>query len=344
MKTRKLGTKGLEVSLIGLGCIGMSEFYGGVDQDEAVATIHLAIDRGVSLIDTADMYGPWTNEQLIGHALVGRRDRAIVASKCGNVRGADGSFLGLNATPQYVRESCDASLRRLGVDHIDLYYLHRVDPNVPIEETVGAMSELVAAGKVRYLGVCEAAPETVQRASGVHPISVLQTEYSLWSRDPEDRILPAAWEMGVGFVAYAPLGRGFLSGRIRRFEDLPEGDFRLSVPRCQGKNFQPNVAVLEQIEEMAAGRQVSPAQLALAWVLAQGVVAIPGTERREFLEQNIAATEIELTEEELASIDTIAPREAIAGDCAGVGFPARSRHPSVCSRPTAAEEFRDGAQ
>ena len=314
MHTRKLGEQGLEVSAIGVGCMGMSEFYGDVDQDEAVATIHAALETGVKLIDTADMYGPFKNEELVGRALADRRDQAILATKFGNMRSEEGGFLGLNGSPEYVRSSCEASLRRLQTDHIDLYYLHRVDPNVPIEDTVGAMGELVAEGKVRYLGLSEAKPATIRRAHAVHPISALQTEYSLWSREPEDEIIPAVRELGIGYVAYAPLGRGFLSGKIKRFEDLPEGDFRRMVPRFQGENFQKNLDVLSRIEEIAARRGVTTAQLAIAWVLAQGVVAIPGTERRDLLALNAAATEIELTADELAEIDAVAPRGFTAGE------------------------------
>ncbi|MTD52567.1 aldo/keto reductase [Amycolatopsis pithecellobii] len=314
MTKRTLGDQGLEVSAIGIGCMGMSEFYGDVDQAEAVATIHAAIDRGVPLIDTADMYGPFTNEELVGRALAGRRDRAVLASKFGSMRGADGAFLGLNGTPGYVRKACDASLRRLGTDHIDLYYLHRVDPDVPVEETVGAMGELMQAGKVRFLGLSEVKPATLRRAHGVHPISALQTEYSLWSREPEDDIIPAVRELGIGYVAYAPLGRGFLSGRIRKFEDLPDGDFRRMVPRFQGENFRKNLDVLEKIESIAERRGVTTAQLALAWVLAQGVVAIPGTERRDLLELNIAATDLELTRTELDEIEAVAPRGFTSGE------------------------------
>jgi len=314
MKKIKLGDQGLEVSAIGVGCMGMSEFYGEVSQVEATATIHAAIDREVTLIDTADMYGPFKNEELVGQALRGRRERAILASKFGSMRGNDGAFLGLNGTPEYVRTACDASLSRLQTDYLDIYYLHRVDPNVPIEETVGAMGELAEAGKVRFLGLSEAKPETVQRAHAVHPISVLQTEYSLWSREPEDDILPAIRQLGIGYVAYAPLGRGFLSGKIRSFEDLPEGDFRRSVPRFQGDNFRKNLDVLAMIETVAERLGVTTAQLALAWVLSQGVVAIPGTERRDLLDLNIAAVDIKLTESDLAEIDAVAPRGSAVGD------------------------------
>lgn len=314
MQKRKLGEQGLEVSAIGVGCMGMSEFYGDVDQAEATNTIRTAIDLGVTLIDTADMYGPFKNEELVGRSLVGIRDRAVLASKFGSMRGVDGSFLGLNGSPQYVRESCDASLKRLQTDHLDIYYLHRIDPKVPIEDTVGAMGELVQTGKVRYLGLSEAKPDTIRRAHSVHPISVLQTEYSLWSREPEDEIIPAVREMGIGYIAYAPLGRGFLSGKIRSFDDLPEGDFRRMVPRFQGENFRKNLDVLARIEAIAERHSVTTAQLALAWVLAQGVVAIPGTERRELLALNITATSIELTADELSEIDSVAPRGVTVGE------------------------------
>lgn len=314
MQKRKLGEQGLEVSAIGVGCMGMSEFYGDVDQAEATNTIRTAIDLGVTLIDTADMYGPFKNEELVGRSLVGIRDRAVLASKFGSMRGVDGSFLGLNGSPQYVRESCDASLKRLQTDHLDIYYLHRIDPKVPIEDTVGAMGELVQTGKVRYLGLSEAKPDTIRRAHSVHPISVLQTEYSVWSREPEDEIIPAVREMGIGYIAYAPLGRGFLSGKIRSFDDLPEGDFRRMVPRFQGENFRKNLDVLARIEAIAERRSVTTAQLALAWVLAQGVVAIPGTERRELLDLNITATSIELTADELSEIDSVAPRGFTVGE------------------------------
>ncbi len=314
MNKRTLGNQGLEVSAIGVGCMGMSEFYGDIDQTEATATIHQAIDQGVTLIDTADMYGPFKNEELVGRALAGRRDRAVLASKFGSMRSIEGAFLGLNGTPEYARKACEASLKRLQTDHLDIYYLHRVDPDVPIEETVGAMSELVQAGKVRFLGLSEAKPATVRRAHAVHPISALQTEYSLWSREPEDEIIPAVRELGIGYVAYAPLGRGFLTGKIRKFEDLPEGDFRRMVPRFQGDNFRKNLDVLAKIEALAERRGVTTAQLALAWVLAQGVVAIPGTERRDLLELNAAATDIELTDSELTEIDAVAPRGFTVGE------------------------------
>jgi aryl-alcohol dehydrogenase-like predicted oxidoreductase len=316
MQKRRLGNEGLEVSAQGLGCMGMSEFYGSADEDEAVATILRALDLGVTFLDTADMYGPFTNEKLVGRALAGRRDEVVLATKFGNQRGEDGSFLGINGKPDYVRSACDASLARLGVDHIDLYYQHRVDKTVPIEETVGAMAELVEQGKVRYLGLSEASPETIRRAHAVHPISALQTEYSLWTRDPEDAVLPTVRELGIGFVAYSPLGRGFLSGAITTPEDLAEGDFRRNNPRFQGANFDKNLELVERVREIAAERDVTPGQLALAWLLAEGedIVPIPGTKRREYLEENAAATEIQLSADELERIDDAAPVGATAGE------------------------------
>jgi len=317
MKTRRLGSRGLEVSAVGLGCMGMSEFYGATDEDEAVATIHRAIELGVTLIDTADIYGPFTNERLVGRAIAGRRDAVVLATKFGNVRREDGSWAGIDGRPEYVHSACDASLKRLGVEHIDLYYQHRVDKKVPIEETVGAMAELVGAGKVRHLGLSEASPETIRRAHAVHPITALQTEYSLWSRDPEERLLPTVRELGIGFVAYAPLGRGFLSGRFRSPDDVgDEGDFRSRHPRFQGDNFRRNRELVERLEALAAEKGVTPAQLALAWVLHQGddIVPIPGTKRRTYLQENVAAVEIELSQEDLARIDEAAPRGVTAGD------------------------------
>src|SRR2546423_5793464 len=313
MKQRNLGS--LTVSAIGLGCMGMSEFYGSTDDAESMATIHRALDLGVNFLDTADMYGPFTNEQLVGRAIRGRRDDVVLATKFGNERAADGSWIGINGKPDYVRRACDASLQRLGVDHIDLYYQHRVDPDTPIEDTVGAMADLVRAGKVRHLGLSEAAPKTIRRAHAVHPITALQTEYSLWSREPEDEILPAVRELGIGFVAYSPIGRGFLSGTIKSVDDLDPDDYRRQNPRFKGENFQRNLDLVTRIEQLARQKGVTPAQLALAWVLAQGddVVPIPGSKSRKHLEENVAAAEIELTPEELARIDAVAPKGVAAG-------------------------------
>ena len=314
---RKLGRQGLEVSAEGLGCMGMSEFYGSIDEAEAVATIRRALELGVTLLDTADMYGPFTNERLVGRALAGRRDQVVVATKFGNERREDGSWVGINGRPEYVRSACEASLQRLGVDTIDLYYQHRVDRTVPIEETVGAMAELVRAGKVRYLGLSEAAPATIRRAHAEHPISALQTEFSLWSRDPEDVILPTVRELGIGFVAYSPLGRGFLTGRFASPEDIAgERDFRSHHPRFQGDNFKRNREIVDRIATLAAEKGVTAAQLALAWVLHQGtdVVPIPGTKRREYLEQNVAAVEVVLDQHDLERLDEAAPRGTTAGD------------------------------
>src|SRR2546422_2712105 len=291
MEKRTLGSHGLVVSAIGLGCAGMSEFYGTPDEGESIATIHRALELGVNFLDTADTYGPFTNELLVGKAIKGRRDQVVLATKFGNERREDGSFVRINGRPEYVRAACDGSLRRLGVDYIDLYYQHRVDPTVPIEETVGAMAELVQQGKVRYLGLSEAAPATIRRAHVVHPISALQTEYSLWSRDPEEEIIPTCRELGVGFVPYSPLGRGFLTGRFAKLEDLPADDWRRNHPRFQGENFQRNLDLVHRIEELAREKGCTPGQLALAWVHAQGkdIVPIPGTKRRRFLEENVAA-------------------------------------------------------
>jgi aryl-alcohol dehydrogenase-like predicted oxidoreductase len=317
MSTRTLGRgpAALNVSALGLGCMGMSEFYAGASDVESIATIHRALDLGVTLLDTADMYGPFKNEELVGRAIRDRRDRLVLATKFGNVRGTDGAFLGISGKPDYVRQACDASLRRLGVDHIDLYYQHRVDRNVPIEDTVGAMAELVRAGKVRYLGLSEAGAATIRRAHAVHPITALQTEYSLWTRDPEDEILPAVRALGIGFVAYSPLGRGFLTGRFQRFEDLPPEDYRRRSPRFQGENFEKNLQMVARVREIAAARGVSASQLALAWALARGedVVPIPGTADRKHLEENVAAASIALTADELAQIDAVAPKGAAAG-------------------------------
>ena len=316
MQTRKLGTQGLEVSVEGLGCMGMSEFYGEGDDEESIATIHRALELGVNFLDTADMYGPFKNEQLVGNAIKGRRDEVVLATKFGIPRGEHGERFGVRGDPEYVHEACDASLRRLAVDHIDLYYQHRVDPKVPIEETVGAMGELVEDGKVRFLGLSEARPDTLRRASAVHPISALQTEYSLWTRDVEDAILPTVRELGIGFVAYSPLGRGFLSGRFSSPEEIPEGDFRRYNPRFQGENFERNMQIVDRVREIAKEKGATPAQLALAWVMAQGedVVPIPGTKRRRYLEENVAAAEIELTEDDLRRLDEAAPPGQTAGD------------------------------
>ena len=316
MQTRKLGTQGLEVSALGLGCMGMSEFYKGGSESESIATLHRALDLGVTFLDTADMYGPFTNERLVGRAIEGRRDAVVLATKFGNERAEDGSFIGINGRPEYVRKACDASLKRLGVDTIDLYYQHRVDPDVPIEDTVGAMKELVEAGKVRYLGLSEAAPVTLRRAHAVHPISALQTEYSLWSREPEDEILSTVRELGVGFVAYSPLGRGFLTGRITRFEDLAEDDYRRNSPRFQGENFQRNLELVARVRELAEARGVTPAQLALAWLLHRGedIVPIPGTKHRARLEENLAAADIALNDGDIRALDAAVPLGAAAGD------------------------------
>ncbi len=316
MDQRRLGSEGLVVSEIGLGCMGMSEFYGTGEEDESIATIQRAIELGVTLLDTADMYGPFTNEKLVGEAIKGRRDEVNIATKFGIEREEDGTWVGINGKPEYVKKACDASLQRLGVDHIDLYYQHRVDPETPIEETVGAMKELVEAGKVRYLGLSEASPETIRRAHEVHPISVLQTEYSLWSRDVEDEHLPTLRELGIGFVAYSPLGRGFLTGQIRSFEDLPEGDYRRQSPRFQGENFDRNLELVDRVNEIAAEKDATPGQLALAWLLRQGddIVPIPGTKRRKYLEENAAATDVELTDKDLRRIEEVAPKDVAAGE------------------------------
>ena len=317
MDTRTLGREGLVVSSMGLGCMGMSEFYGAADENDAIATIHRALDLGVTFLDTADMYGPFTNERLVGRAVGGRRDSAIVATKFGNQRGPDGAFLGINGRPEYVRRACDGSLGRLGIERIDLYYQHRVDPSVPIEETVGAMVDLVREGKVRCLGLSEAAPATIRRAHAVHPITALQTEYSLWTRDVEQNgVLETVRELGIGFVAYSPLGRGFLTGRFQRYEDLPESDFRRTNPRFHGANFQKNLDLLREVEAMSREKGVTPSQLALAWVLAQGddIVPIPGTKRVKYLEENVAAIDVALTAADRQRIERIFPVGVTAGD------------------------------
>ena len=310
IETIALGTEGLTVSRQGLGCMGMSDFYGPLDDGESTATIHRALELGVTFFDTSDMYGPHTNELLVGKALAGHRDEAVIATKFGIVRDpADPAKRAVNGRPEYVRQACDGSLLRLGVDHIDLYYQHRVDPDTPIEETVGAMGELVREGKVRYLGLSEAAPATIRRAHAVHPISTLQTEYSVWSREPEEEILPALRELGIGFVPYSPLGRGFLTGALRSLDDLDQSDFRRYQPRFQGDNLADNVAIVEVIDQLASAKGCTPGQIALAFVHAAGrdVAPIPGTKRRTYLEENVAALEVELTEEDLAVLDTVAP-------------------------------------
>jgi aryl-alcohol dehydrogenase-like predicted oxidoreductase len=316
MQKRTLGTGGPEVSAIGLGCMGMSEFYGSSDEQESIATINHALDRGVCFLDTADMYGSGRNEELVGRAIKGRRDEVFLATKFGNVRGPNGEFGGIRGDPEYVVQACDASLQRLGVDVIDLYYQHRVDVNVPIEETVGAMAQLVDEGKVRFLGLSEAAPETIRKAHAVHPITAVQTELSLWSRDAEEGVLPMVRELGIGYVAYSPLGRGFLTGQITSPEDFPDDDFRRFHPRFTGDNFQRNIALVREVEAMAKEKGCTTAQLALAWVLAQGedVVPIPGTKRIKYLDENIAALDVTLSDDDLRRLDQILPPGAAAGD------------------------------
>ena len=316
MNKRRLGTQGLETSALGLGCMGMSEFYGTADEGEAIATIHRALELGVDFLDTADAYGPFKNERLVGRAIKDRRDEVVLATKFGSVRNEQGERLGIRGDREYVLAACNASLERLGIEHIDVYYQHRVDPNTPIEETVGAMAELVEQGKVRYLGLSEAAAETIRRAHAVHPISALQSEYSLWTRDVEDEILPAIRELGIGLVAYSPLGRGFLSGRIHSVDDLEASDFRRANPRFQGENFQKNLDLVERVEELAASKGCTAAQIALAWVLAQGedIVPIPGTTRVKNLEENVSALDVELSDEELRDLEAVFPKGAAAGD------------------------------